>query len=445
MPDYLLVDLDITKEILHEFTPAYVKLRDVKVTVHLPDDRKIVEAAMKDPLLHNKMVNTVQNLVRGDLAKLMAFQVAAADINAKDALQAGQLAHAAAAAASVEQRLANTRTQIIPKIETAAGQVWRELTRTKKEYTAYQVKCGIKIVGSAISTGMSIAAAATAPVLAIALVKAAKDGLELYRNLWSAAVEAETMGAQVQKTLDKLAKWLKDGSAKKAVALEVGHAFIDPIASPEKAKEQNDTYGSKLQGLEVAAHKAAEGLNDILLKSEALQKAIASAPRPAPGSKEAKLAATRAMTRNTELAKLEASVNERIGKIISLGGRVDSGQRQQKDFAAAITGFQKNTPTWIPGALKLVKFVIGANPLEASGLKEAGDIVVDSALAIADSFGDDIVDKVAGESSGPKPPSGPSISSPKLVSTSADLGAMKLKPIGSLNIAPPPSIVPKKS
>ena len=438
---YVLVNLDITQEILHEYRPQRVTLRDVKVTVHIPDDRKIVENAMKDPLLHHKMVDTVQRLVRTDLAKLMAFQLSAADINVNDALVAGNVSQAAAAAASVERRLAETEKQIIPKIESAAGQVWKDLTRTKKEYNGYLVKCGIKIVGSAVSTGLSVAAIASAPVLAIGLLKAAKDALELLRNLRSAAVEAETMGAEVQKTLDTLATRFKDPSKAKAAAWEAAHAVFDPIHTPEKAKEQNETYGSKLQGLEVSSHKAAEALNDLLVKSEALRKAISAMPKPAPGSPAAKDALALERKRNDGLTKLETTVNERIQKIISLGARVKDGQRRQKDFAAAIVGFQKKTPTWVPGALKAINFLKDVNPIELAGgalkLKEAGDALTDAALAIADTFGDDVVDKVVGEEErAASAPPGPAISSPRLASTTANLGAMKLTPIAPTSGAP---------
>jgi hypothetical protein len=453
MPDYLLVDKDIAANVQRYYVPELVKADSIRVQIYLPDDRKLVEAAMKDPLLHQRMVNTVQALVTEDLAKLMAYQVGVADAKAKEATRAGNQAMAQTAIQSVERLLGETRSQIIPKIEAAAGNVWKELNRTKKEYLAYQIKCGVKVTASVTSAVLSgvaagAAVAGTGGALAIALLKAAKDAVQAGKDLWTAAQTAEQTGTRVQKTLDTVATRFKDISAKKAVAFEVAHSFIDPVATPEKAKELNETYGSKLQGLEVAAHSASKALNEVLLKAEAVSNATRLEPKPAPGSKEAASAPARLAKRQKELAKIESTVNDRIQAIIKLMGRVQGGQQQQKEFATAIAGFAKNTPTWVPGAIKAMEFVkdLAGGALDFSkALKAgetlasaAGDLVVDSALAVASTFGDDIVDKSMGIEEAPDAPKSPppvarpGISAPKLVSTSANLDAMKLKAV------PPP-------
>ena len=439
MPEYLLIDKDITDDVRRHYVPEMVKADRIRVQIHLPDDRKLVEAAMKDPLLHQRMVNAVQALVTGDLAKLMAYQVGVADARAKEATRAGDEAKAQTAIQSVERLLGETRSQIIPKIEAAAGLVWKELNRTKKEYLAYQIKCGIKVTASVTGAVMSgvaagAATAASGGALAIALVKAAKDAVQAGKDLWTAAQSAETTGKRVQKTLDTLSTRFKDISAKKAVAFEVAHSFVDIVDTPEKAKELNETYASKLQGLEVSAHSASRALNEVLLKAEAVSNATRSEKKPVPGSKEAAAAPARLAKRQSELTKIEVKVNDRIQGVIKLMGRVQGGQQQQQEFATAITGFAKNTPTWVPGAIKAMEFLkdMGGALMDASNV---GDLVVDSALAVASTFGDDIVDKAMGTDGpsdapkAPQPPPKPGISAPSLVSTSANLGSMKLKPI----------------
>lgn len=438
MPDFVLLDLDIAADVRRHYTPELLRLDKVRVQVHFPDDRKLLASAMKDPLLDQKMRAVARTLVTGDLARLMAYQVGVADTKAKEALRAGNQAQATLAVQSVERLLTETRSQIIPKIEMAAGQVWRDLTRTKKEYQTYQVKCGVRIAASTISAVGSViaipASAATGgATLAIALYKSVKDAVGLYQALWPALVQAETVEKEIRKTLETLHTRFTDISAKRAAALELAHSMVKAVDTPEKAKELNDTFGSKLQGVEVKAHRTAEALNAVLLHADAIAKTIAAEQTPAVGKAKGLPAAARTQARAKQLAAIESQVDQMIRRVVSLAERAEGGQQRQKEYAALVTQYQKRTPGWVPRALKVFEL---ARDIGVPDVHKVGELLTDTALAIAGTYGDDIVDEAVARFG---PPDAPvvaptlSVSAPTLTSTTANLGAMKLRPLG-----PPP-------
>ena len=425
MADYLLLNKDLTDDVRRHYSPEVVKLDKIWVKVHLPDDRGLIAAAMRDTLLQQRMTNTVQNLVTGDLAKLMAYQVGVADTKAKAAQVAGNQAQVTMAIQSVERLLNETRAQIIPKIEHIAAQVWRDFNKTKKEHQQYQIKCGIKIAATMLSSGLAIAGAVGTggAALAVALFGLAKNASDLYKSFTNLAAEAETVQKDVLKALATAGERYKDISQGRAALTELMRAGISSIVTPERCKELNDLYGNKLKGLEVTAHQTSETLTAMLDKTEALGKTI-DPPRT---GKIDSLELFKLQGRKSQLASLERQVNQMIERIISLMGRVDMGKEQHGIYDKSIGELQKKVPTWAAPASKVINFAIGAGLSDAT---EAGAILQNAAFALVDTYGEDIVDKAVemyGRPAGAK--SGPGISAPKLVGTSANLASLKLKPI----------------
>jgi hypothetical protein len=429
MVDYLLLNKDVTEDVRRHYSPEVVKLERIWVKVHVPDDRGLVAAAMKDTLLQQRMTNTVQNLVTGDLAKLMAYQVGVADTKAKAAQVAGNQAQVTMAVQSVERLLNETRSQIIPKIEAAAGQVWRDLTKTKKDYQNYQIKCGIKIAATMVSSGLAIAGAigTGGAALAVALFGLAKNASDLYTSFTNLASQAEEVQKDVQKALATVGERYKDISRGRAALTELMRAGVSSIATPERCKELNELYGNKLKGLEVTAHQTSETLTAMLGKTEALGKTI----DPPRAGKMDSTELLKLQKRKTQLTSLEKQVNQMIERITSLMGRLDTGKTEHGVYAKSIDELQKKVPTWAAPASKFINFAVGAGLSDAT---EAGDILQNAAFALVDTYGDDIVDKAVelyGRPSGTK--AIPGISAPKLVGTTANLASLKLKPI-----VPPP-------
>src|SRR5688500_13150474 len=79
MPDYVLFEQDVARDVRAHYTPQIVMVERLMVNVLLPDDRGLLKTAFKDPLLLDQMHRTVASLVDRDLTKLLAYQIAMAD------------------------------------------------------------------------------------------------------------------------------------------------------------------------------------------------------------------------------------------------------------------------------------------------------------------------------------------------------------------------------
>lgn len=438
---YVLFSKDVWPTVNRFVQPVHIQVSQIIVEIEITDDR-VRLAAAKDPLLHQRMVNSVQLLVDNDLCQLLAYQLGISDANAGRAKKLGNEAQFRAAVSEAPQALERVKQQIVPRIEAAATQVWQNLTQTRQEYRGYQIKTVLKIGASVTSIGVGIgsAAASTGASLAVSIygiVKGVADLLVTFRN---AAQEAEGIEKRLQQALRNARIVCDKAGRKEAVAWELGRTFISKtlssavdIDTPSKCKDLNELFGSKLDGLEVAAHSASEKLNTALEKAEELQKVIRMSQISGPTlvSTSADLAAMKlrpihpaparsqqqsdpAVVRQEHaLAALEAEVHRLIRRIASenppgLWKRVQDGRERKKEYDRGVAYLQGKLPTWTATAQKILGFAIGTG----LGAEDIGDAAQNAAFELVDAFGDKAVDQAVslyGRIKTTSKPSGPKI------------------------------------
>ncbi len=138
-------------------TPKHFELQDIKVLAEVGEDSGALQNAMRqDPLLLQKMSNAAKKVVEEDLAQLMAYWVGTAEtdiskIEANNTLTVqGKQGQIQARLQMLPQNLAQTKIQILPKIEAAAKRVWEELCRTQAAYRKYLIRCGLSIAANTV-------------------------------------------------------------------------------------------------------------------------------------------------------------------------------------------------------------------------------------------------------------------------------------------------------
>ncbi|MGE5486773.1 MAG: hypothetical protein ACM3ZB_03000 [bacterium] len=418
---YVLFSKDVWPTVNRYVQPVHIQVSQIIIEIEITDDR-VRLAAAKDPLLHQRMVNTVQLLVENDLCQLLAYQIGIADAKAGEAKRAGNEARFRAAVSGVPQALDAVKQQIIPRIEAAATQVWLNLTRTRQEYRSYQIKTALKIGASVASIGVGIGSAVgtTGASLAVSIYGIAKGVADLLVTFRNAAQEAEGIEKRLQQAIRNARIVFEKAGRKQGVAWEVGRTFISKtlssavdIDTPSKCNELNELFGSKLDGLEVAAHSASEKLNTVLEKAEELGNVIRmsqiSSPtlvstsadlaamklrpiHPAPGRSQPQVDPA-VVRQQHALAALEAEAHKLIQRISSenppgLWKRVEGGRERKKEYDRAVAYLQGKLPTWTANLQKVVGFAIGTG----LGVEDIGGALENAAFELVDAFGDKAVD-----------------------------------------------------
>lgn len=420
---YVLFSKNVWPTVNRLVQPVHIQVSQIIVEIEITDDR-VRLAAAKDPLLHQRMVNAVQTLVDNDLCQLLAYQLGTSDANAGRAKKLGNEAQFRTAVNDAPQALERVKLQIVPRIESAAAQVWQSLMQTRQEYRGYQIKTVLKIGASMTSIGVGIgsAVASTGASLAVSIygiVKGVADLLVTFRN---AAQEAETTEKRLQQALHNARTVFEKAGRKEGVAWEMGRTLISKtlssavdIDTPSKCKDLNELFGSKLDGLEVAAHNASEKLNMVLEKAEELGKVIQTSQisgptlvstsanlsamklrpiQPAPVRSQQQQADPTVVRQQHALAALEAEVHQLIQRIASdnppgLWKRVQDGRERKKDYDRGVAYLQGKLPTWTAKAQKVLGFALGTG----IGAGNIEDAAVNAAFELVDAFGDKAVDQ----------------------------------------------------
>jgi len=371
MPFTVLPGFPLRSAILSYYTPKNVVVPDVRVDVTFDDaDGSLRKAFGDDPLLLNELIEMLQRLLREDLAKLMAGAVAGTELNMSDAHAMKREDRAKEHSAQLPAKLNAVKSQILPKIESAAVALLAAHTAKRKAYTKYKVKAGINITLGVAGVTASVASivlsgGGSSLISLIGIVRATSEIIQQCKSLYD---DAEKVSTQVLKGIVKVSKGTSKDPNVNAL-MEVGRAAvkslttIDFVATPAKCAELNQTFDIKLTGLEVGAHDSAIKLNQMLDANEALMKSVRSHPDPK-------------VVRKLEQA--EEKVNLLIEKIMSLGERVKRGTVEHDFYAAIISDMQRNVAAWGGPAAAFAKVLLNTGIGLATGA--AGGAIGDGAI-----------------------------------------------------------------
>jgi hypothetical protein len=470
VPEIVIFSWDLQNGFVQR--PQHLPTPSYPVRVTLTPDPAIMQTVARDSLLYQQIVDAIKS-VFDQAAMSINNQLLSADrqIPGATAQQARQIVDA------FEQQARSIVSNAERQAAGKAAQKWAELKAQRVEYRNYQVKCGVKVGLGALGVGVAAAGVAGAAFtggasLAVAIVVSARSILDGVKTLNNLCREAETIGKRVTVALVHLAERHGRGSsragatAKEMLGTVVSSVIIlepNSLKNIPKAKADCDLWQKKLYGIRISAHELSKELNELLDASSELERKLLN---PRPGSNEEKLNAALEKLRREIMALLgdesgpvaaqraQAGMKGKWARLTTSSSiayehaRAEEGLRAQKAAADALAALEKRSPGWVkyfdqffPIAVNLgLGYSAASAPsavLDAVALGGAVGVDIDNlAVEFLDMGGffsasEEISNLASGGASGP------AVSAPVLTGTTADLGAMNLRPI---NAAPQPPV-----
>ena len=211
----------VLKECARANCSPHFQLEEIKVTATVTAQPGALEDAMRaDPLLLQKMQTAGKQTVEEDLAKLMAYWVAMAEteitkIQGNNTLSAqNKDVQIRTALQKLPQNLAQTKMQILPKVDASAKKVWENLCRVRSEYRKYQIQCGLHIATAAVKivTGAVTAAGSAGTALVFSLIGIAATAAGITAEIVEMTKQAEDIEIVVGKSVVGVLKKRPDSS-----------------------------------------------------------------------------------------------------------------------------------------------------------------------------------------------------------------------------------------
>jgi hypothetical protein len=375
-----ICELNLTKLMLEKYHPTVLTdLGPTQVQLTL-DDKQIIAVVDKDPLLQQKMVDAGQKVIR-QAAEKLAKDLQMYDTDAQTAVKkSGKAETAKLFADGFKKHLERKGHEAGDNAGKAAEQVWKDLCKTKKDYSKYKWKTGFKITLGIVAAGGTIVGAVgsglTGNVLGLVgsiagTLKATSQTIQTIRGaLKDASQIYVVMRKDLEVILNQYEEFDKTTTSKaKKTGQEVAAEFLDKfltiqVKSLKKVESQLDLFRNKLKGIDVEAHKVSESLNKALLDWKKLDALLKTAP-PALHAKVDK-----------QLALLEVQIYEAITKIGKLMEEVNHGAENSKKIEKVITELKKDVNTGVVTAAKGF-FLVAAAALDIfdAGVPSFGTIL----------------------------------------------------------------------
>lgn len=382
MPRFTLIEMNMWPEIQSKAKPQALQLKKLPLKIDIDCDSKLWKAIGKDPLLHQKMVDAVNDNRKKttiNLIKLVSHHDALI-VKAPDARQQQQQAKEFKGRA--EKEVSALRSQAPRAVE----KVWEQRKRTQKEYRNYKIKAGASVAVDVvdITLGVTGAVGSAGASLALSIIVVLRSTAGMVQKLAKLAVEAETLQKKLVRDLKELHRAYAEASRTSVGAQELAGNYVQKVFNVDLAptisscKTDNEQFGNKLKGLDVDSHKVSSNLGKTLTDVDKLTDKIKDRKSNLPDRKRQKLLGS--------VGKLEKSVNGMIEKVIGLQERVNKGNVAHKDYTEIIQGLKAKKPTWSKRAersLVLIDLGFGVTDLAGLGTNAAmtfaNEIVIDKA------------------------------------------------------------------
>ena len=280
-----ICELDITRLVLRKYKPQVISAIGackIKVTLDTNDIIKVVD---KDPLLQQEMVDAGQEAIE-KAAKTIADELKGYDLDAEKSLKTtGLKTSTLAFVQGFEKYFGDATDDAQEKAKESVQKVWKEYTKTHKEYRNYRIKLAGKVGLSAVGLGASIAgivssaATAAVPALVVGCIGAAKSASTGVQALNMARKSSEAVYTGLHKDMTELKARYDDMSKMSATATEVFAKALDKfttlgINSIRKCEADLNLLKSKLLGVKTHAHSVAVNLNKMLLNVGKIDDAV---------------------------------------------------------------------------------------------------------------------------------------------------------------------------
>ncbi len=392
-----ILELDLTKLILKKYKPQVItEIGPCKIKMTL-ETKEIIEVVDGDPLLQQEMVDAGQDALE-KAAKSLAEELKGFDGDAQKVLKkTGLKSDTLAFAYGFDQAYKNAADEAEEMVRAGLQKVWKEYTKTHRDYTKYKMKIGAKVglaavgVGAAVAGAVGAAATGAVPALILSCLGAAKavsTGLQTVALAMKSAGEVYTgLRSDIVDLKDKYDDLSKLSVTGKEVFAKAIEKFTTvSLNSVKKCETDLGAFQSKLAGIKTHAHTASVGLNKLLLNAGKIEDAI----------KDTGIEKLIKKLQG-ELAKVEKSIEDSIAKVEDLGSEVKRGKQAAVDIGADLQKLKQKIDGRVYTGAAIVIDVVGLGAdLWGGGMKpkdfeEAANIIgnVASGLsAVKDGFED---------------------------------------------------------
>ncbi|NOR63321.1 MAG: hypothetical protein GQ535_12615 [Rhodobacteraceae bacterium] len=384
MPKIVLLENDIWGTLERAVKPKEITGNSLPFSVSLDVDSKAYDAVRKDALLQAKITEAASEKYKAYMQQMASLlkKHDAAYQKAKTQKDADKVL------ASLESKYKSSTKTFISSAQSAAQSAWEDVKKTKAEYREYQIKAGIGLAidglglaGGVIGTAGAVATGGFA--LIVALYGVIKTLITITMKLYKLAIDADKMQKRVTNGLKKVQKSYDKKRKELSGAKDTGKAFInsvlgaDFIPSLTSVKADNGQYKSKVQGVDVASHKMAQKLNQILAQIDKIE-----AMPEIKANKKMKAV----------LSKLRKATANLIDKIIDMQGQVTKGMAFNKSVAFAVKELETLEPKkwkYIQKGLPLIDIV-----LAGGDFSKAGEALLGIATAAASEADKQLLDAI---------------------------------------------------
>lgn len=392
-----ICELDLTKLILKKYKPEVItQIGPCKIKMAL-ETKEIISVVDDDPLLQQEMVDAGQDALE-KAAKSIADQLKGFDLDAQKTLKkTGLKTDALAFAQGFEQTYKDAADEAEEAARAGIQKVWKEYTKTHRDFTKYKLKIGAKVslsavgVGAAVAGAISSAATANIPALVLSCVGGAKAVSVGLQTVATAMKSTATVYVELRSDILNLKSRYDEMSKMSVTAKEVFAKVVDKfttvsLTSVKKCEGDLNSFNSKLAGVKTHAHKASVDLNKLLLNAGKVSDAIN-------GTGIEKLI----NKLKGELAKLEKGIDDTISKVEDLGSEVKRGKLSAVEMAGDLQALRQKFDVRIYTGAAIVIDIAGLGAdlwgggMQPKDFEEAANIIgnVASGLsAVKDGFED---------------------------------------------------------
>ena len=360
----------LAENITSKVKPVHLKVPSLLFRLDVPAEKAIRKAYDEDPLLRAKL-NEAAGKVYDSIERQMEIATRGWDAKVEKVKQDES---AKKSLAKEYQKLFEDQVDLAVKAaQRNTEAVWTELVRTKKDYSKYKWKAGIKVsLGAAsIVTTVAIMASGGATFGATAIpgiLGVIRSTSQLAQQCKALYDELETTVKQLNRNLAKVQATYKDASKAKVAAVEINAMLVSKVLTVElpSIKLCQDLLGrgrSKCDGVVVKSH-------DIAKKLETALKGVDAIAKKSDGKSKQKLEDI-----STRISMLIIGIQAEVK-------RADDGKRALDASDKIVKGLAAKQPAFLPYVEKAMILIdLGAGATSWSDIAQnATAITLDLAV-----------------------------------------------------------------
>lgn len=384
-----ICEMDLTKLILKQYKPNVITdLGPHKVKITL-ETKEIIEVVEDDPMLQQEFVDAGREALE-KVAKALSAELKLFDVDAEKCLKkTGLRTDALAFAQGFEKAYQDGVDEAENMARVSIEKVWKDYTKTRRDFNKYKVKIGAKAVlglvglGAAVAGAIGAATTGALPAVVLSCIGAAKSLSTTLQTVATAVKSAATVYGELRSSILELQDRYNGMSKTSATAKEIFLKSVDKFTtvglnSIKKCESDLDTFKNKLNGVKIHANKASVDLNKLLAETEKIDDLL----------KKVGVEKLVAKYKN-DLAQAEKNIDDTIGKVQDLVAEINNGKAATVQIAADIKKLKEriDTRVYTGAAIVLDMAGLGADLFGGNTVykefEEASNVVGNVASSLA--------------------------------------------------------------